>query len=158
MNSKLSKDSNYEILYPINNDWLKAYLDSYNLKDLYNNQLIHDLIEKTLNNINKNITNKEILSIIKNQNEIQNIINNNPIKIKENNNQISLNPEKIKINNFYYYKNFILVSQNTIEALSLNYSKNKHFHCYLGENKIFAIINNHLINIYTLDKNDNIIP
>ena len=132
MNSKLSKDSNYEILYPINNDWLKAYLDSYNLKDLYNNQLIHDLIEKTLNNINKNITNKEILSIIKNQNEIQNIINNNPIKIKENNNQISLNPEKIKINNFYYYKNFILVSQNTIEALSLNYSKNKKFLCYLG--------------------------
>ena len=158
MNSKLSKDSNYEIFYPINNDWLKAYLDSYNLKDLYNNQLIHDLIEKTLNNINKNITNKEILSIIKNQNEIQNIINNNSIKIKEKNNQIPIHPEKIKINNFYYYKNFILVSQNTIEALSLNYSKNKHFHCYLGENKIFAIINNHLINIYTLDKNDNIIP
>ena len=87
MNSKLNKDSNYEILYPINNDWLKAYLDSYNLKDLYNNRLIHDLIEKILNTNNKNITNKEILSIIKNQNEIQNIINNNPIKIKENNNR-----------------------------------------------------------------------
>ena len=66
-------------------------------------------------------------------------------------------PEKNIIKNIDFYKDFILVSKSTLNALSYNYPKNLYFYCYLAENRIFSIFNSN-IDVYILDKNGNIMP
>ena len=162
ISSKLNKNSTYEIMYPISYDWLNAYLDCYNLKVLNKNKNLYNTIESLINQCQNNTPNERILSMVKNQDDIQKIINNYPCGNPKNYNllnQIPMIPKKSTINNnINYYKNFILVSQNTLNALSSKYPKDQYFYCYLGENRIFACFNTNLIEVYSLDKDGFITP
>ena len=158
---KLNKNTTREIMYPISYDWFNAYLDCYNLKVLNKNQILYNTIESLINQCQNNTPNETILSMVKNQADIQKIINNYPCGNPKNYNllnQTPMIPTKSTINNINYYKNFILVSENTLNALSSKYPKDQYFHCYLGENRIFACFNTNLIEVYSLDKDGFITP
>ena len=100
ISSKLNKNSTYEIMYPISYDWLNAYLDCYNLKVLNKNKNLYNTIESLINQCQNNTPNETILSMIKNQADIQKIIDDYPCGNPKNYNllnQISMIPKKSTI-------------------------------------------------------------
>ena len=159
VNAKLNKNSNYEILYPISHNWLNTYLDCCNLKNIKNS--LYDTIESLININQKETSNDAILAMVKNQPNIQNIINNFLINKPLNYNilyQTPMIPEKNTINkNINYYRDFILVSESTLNLINYNYPSNIYFNCYLGENRIFSIFNTS-IDVFRLGENGNVIP
>ena len=159
----LNKDIKIEKYYPINFKWLLKYIEYYKLNNLYLDQCINKTLENTIINAPDNLSNEEILEKAKLLKEFINILYNYSNKISESNfsTDIPKNPTKININSFFYYNNFILVSEDTIKLIfNEDISKQIYFYCYFGDNKIF-ITNNapklFLIEVYYLD-NDNLYP
>ena len=115
--SSLDKSIKQETYYPLNYDWLKKYLENTKLNDIYNNQSIYDKIDNIISKPNEHLTNSEILLNLQNQPDIMKIINKNQINSPINNNllkDVNASPLKIKINDIFYYNNFILVKENII--------------------------------------------
>ena len=59
----LYKNSKYEKYYPINNDWISKFMEYNKLSNLYNNQIIHQILDNIIfNSDNINIlSNDEII-------------------------------------------------------------------------------------------------
>ena len=168
-NWSLNKNSKYEKYYPINNEWISKFIEYHKLSSLYNNQII----EQTFNNIifnteNINIlSNDDIMTNAKLNNEFMNIINSFSRSIPSENYAVSvpINPNIININDIFYFKNFSLVSENTMNYL--NYyikvgTQTYPYYCYFGDYKIIVVFNGapktFLILVYYFDKSYNIVP
>ena len=96
-----------------------------------------------------------------------NIINNISINMIKGNyiSNISMTPNPIIINDFYYYNKFILVSDTTRNLFNIYEGDKKQktypFYCYLGDNNIFIINNGpqkYLIEVFHFEQRYNIIP
>ena len=161
MKASLNKNSEYEKYYSINIDWLKKYIDHFNLNDLYNNQIINQTLENIIFNSKDNLSHNDILEKARLQHEFNKIINNFSEKMISNKfeSNISKDITKIEINDVCYYLNFFLISENTSKKI-IN-SNSLYFNCYFGDNKIFLVFNEpnrYFINIYYLDKSYNTLP
>ena len=163
INSQLNEKSELKHYFSLNYDWLKNYLEVTNLNKIYNNEYINNSVNQMINSKNK-ISNLEIILNIKYQHEFMKIIDNNPINSLTNNNllkKFSITPNKIKINDFFYYSNFILISEDTMKSLITKIDESQYFNCYIGDNRIFYIYNDKvskfLIEVYNL-VNNNIVP
>ena len=157
--SSLDKSIKQETYCPLNYNWLKKYLENTKLNDIYNNQSIYDTIDNIISKPNEHMTNSEILLNLQNQPDIMKIINKNQINSPINNNllkDVNASPLKIKINDIFYYNNFILVQENIMKKL-LNNLQSIKFNCYFGDNKAFILFNNNsssiLIEVYNLVNN-----
>ena len=158
-----------EKYYPINNKWISKFLEYYNLFDLYTGQTIHQIIDKIIFNSKEILSNEEAIENAKLQPEFINIINYFSMNIPNGRYAVSIrvNPVRININDFFYYTNFSLVSENTMKYLKNFISKNYVIetlanYCYLGDNKIVIAYNEankkFLTKVYYLDKSYNILP
>ena len=158
-----------EKYYPINNEWISKFLEYYNLFNLYTSQTIHQIIDKTTLNSKEILSNEEAIENAKLQPEFINIINYFSMNIPNGRYAVSIqvNPVRININDFFYYTNFSLVSENTMKYLKNFISKNYVIetlvnYCYLGDNKIVIAYNEankkFLTKVYYLDKSYNILP
>ena len=160
---RLFKDMKFEKFYPINLQWLSNYLQYNNLNYLYNDQIINKTLENIIINSNEDLSNEIIIENAKLQKEFTNILYNylNNIPKNQYSSEIPICPTKIKISDIFYYKNFILFSEDTMKSFfNNNIQKQLYFYCYLGDNKIFVTNNGpkiFLIEVYYLNSN-NIIP
>ena len=166
INHNWNKDSALEEYYPINFEWLTIYLDCYNLKNLFYNQIIYKIIYNIITKAQKHLTNDEVLFYLQSSPDIKDIINKIPINNQMNNNILNQNPiipQKVNINNFYYYKNFILVQEKTMKFIRNNIDKKECFNCYIKENKIIVGFNHFnfslfLVEVYYIDNNNIVNP
>ena len=140
-------------------------MEHYKLYNLYKNININKILDNVINNSQINLSNSDIFLNAKQQPNFLNIINNFSKSITDSNfNKKEITPTKVDINDIFYYSDFILVSEETINSLDNNRnnrSKSLFFYCYFGDNKIFIVNNGpnlFLIEIYYFDKINNILP
>ena len=163
INEPLNKNSNFEIYYSLNRDWMKKYFNHYKILNMFYDKKINQLFEETIKNSSFGLSNKEIIMNAKTSSEFTNIINqylkNN--KTIDFTSSLSYTPEKIDCDNFFYYNNFVLVKEETIKTFIPNYDLAFKFYCYFGNEKIFVVYkstHNNFIEVYNLDNSNHFIP
>ena len=169
----MNKHTKYAVYYPINNEWIKKFMDYYNIYNLYTNKIINQTFDEIIfNNTEINtLPNEEIIENSKINNEFMNIINSFSKNISNGKYVVSISiyPKKINSNGFFYFQKFSLVSENTMKYLK-NYINNNYNiiqtwinYCYFGDNKIIianngVTNNNFSIIVYYLDNSSCLLP
>ena len=167
----LNKNTNIEKYYLISNDWTKKFMEYYKLQNFYNDPIINKALDNIIfnpDNINI-LSNNEIIANAQLQNEFINAINSFSMNIPSGKYavSISLNPNKTEFNGLFYYRNFSLVSENTLKYIknytNINNTQTLYYYCIFGDNKIIVCFNGDnnktfLVKIYYLDNYYNILP
>ena len=149
--SKSLKQSQKENYYLLNYKWFIKYIQSNNMKELFDYIISNNIVESYLNKenenneLNNNINFIEIIEKIDN-NLLKNItISDNHIYELSKNNLYKVDHSyMLKTNNnyFIYYKDFILLSPESKHLFSKEISQFniESFPVFFGDNKIFLII------------------
>ena len=153
MSNSLNNLNYSEKYYPINSKWLEQYIKTNNLLGIYQNQNIKSVI----NDNNIDIPIKNIFDNVANNINYNDIAQNQAV-ISFDKITLNINPEENKINNFIYYNDFVLLSQETINILNYDYNFHKYeqISYYFRDKKIYVIFNKDKnIQIYSLIEENN---
>ena len=153
MSNSLNNLNYSEKYYPINSKWLEQYIKTNNLLGIYQNQNIKSVI----NDNNIDIPIKNIFDNVANNINYNDIAQNQAV-ISFDKITLNINPKENKINNFIYYNDFVLLSQETINILNYDYNFHKYeqISYYFRDKKIYVIFNKDKnIQIYSLIEENN---
>ena len=155
MNLPLNNSSDSGKYYIINLEWLIQYMKYTGMINIYNNNIIKTKIETLVKDV-LNRSNSEILNLLKTDKnfnkEIENMynfVNDNSVI------QFQIEPQIYQTKQFYYYYNFILLSDQVINSLS-NYIQQITPHGCLFGDKMAFIINKTNKYIQIFEKNEKI--
>ena len=153
INLSLDKNTYYEKYYLINSDWFNEFSKNSQMNILCNNNIIFNSIKAAAYN-NFNMSNRNILEILKKDKTVEKEIDNISKILKENNlpNKFQIDPQIGKTSLFNYYYNFVLISVETINKLFKVDNKIPSLNCLFGDKSIFLLFNK---NIITYEMKDN---
>ena len=158
--------------YLLNFDWFKEYIEQNNMSEIYNNIVNNHIIEFVLESEiveNKEENNLIIEQVIQNLNKDLNKAICKKNNFFERNDKLSYNVEPNYITDgndgylFYYYNNFLLLSEYTKNLLQ-KYEKKNNFvqsSAYLGDNHIFLVFatsSKYIIELGNIDITGIILP
>ena len=118
INLSLNKNTYYEKYYLINSGWFNEFSEDSQMNTLFSNNIIFKSIKAAANN-NFNMSNRNILEILKKDKTVEKEIDNISKLLKDNNspNKFQIDPQIGKTSLFNYYYNFVLISVETINKL-----------------------------------------
>ena len=153
INLSLDKNTYYEKYYLINSDWFNEFSKNSQMNILLNNNIIFNSIKAAAYN-NFNMSNRNILDILKRDKTIEKEIDNISKSLQENNlpNKYQIAPKRGKTSLFNYYYNFVLISVEAIDKLFKVDNEIPSLNCLFGDKTIFLLFNK---NIITYEMKDN---
>ena len=141
--------------YIINLEWFIQYMKYTGMINIYNNNIIKTKIETLVKDV-LDVSNIQILNLLKTDKDFNKEIENMYNFVNDNSvNQFQIEPQIYQTKQFYYYYNFILLSDQAINSLS-NYIQQITPHGCLFGDKMAFIINKSNKYIQIFEKNEKI--
>ena len=155
INLSLDKNTYYEKYYLINSDWFNEFSKNSQMNILFNNNIIFNSIKAVACN-NFNMSNKNILDILKKDKTVEKEIDNISKSLQENNlpNKSQIEPQIGKTSLFNYYYNFVLISVEAINKLFKVDNKIPSLNCLFGDKSVFLLFNKNIITYEIKDNNE----